>query len=115
ISEEALQKNDKKKSQEKAELPTEQTTDAKDLCILVNFVLSKLNSNVLNLWPGDGYENSLINTYQSMFRLWAKQCIVLNKDQIKDWKEKKHDDLLSRIDAKKGKFALVVTEFNNML
>ncbi len=104
-----------KQDKGKAPLPMGPTTDAKDLCVLVEHILSKLNSNILNLWPGDGYENSLINTYQSMFRLWAKECTALGKDQISGWKAAKQSDIQSRIDAKKGKFAAVVGQFSALL
>jgi|GEM_PF-4584027 len=108
-------KKGNKKSKVKDPLPMEPTTDAKDLCTLVEYILSKLNSNILNLWPGDGYENSLINTYQSMFRLWAKECLVLDDDKIDSWKKTKQKDIQNRVNSKKGKYADVIQQFSTLL
>lgn len=115
MSDDPPKKTNGRKRKEKAPLPTGKTTDPKDLCTLVEHILSKLNSNVLNLWPGDGYQNSLINTYQSMFRLWAKQCITLGKDQIANWKQEKLDDLENRMEEKKGKYKTTVKQFYKLL
>lgn len=74
-------------------------------------VLSKINSNVLNLWPGDGYENSLINTYQGLFRNWSKEVIALDEKDANQWVNKKADELESRLGQKKGKYKRVLEQF----
>lgn len=46
----------------------------------IKFQLTKWNSNVKNLWPGSGYENSLINIYQTLLRSWGRTFTEKLKD-----------------------------------
>ncbi|MFB9327943.1 hypothetical protein ACFFSY_18615 [Paenibacillus aurantiacus] len=92
------------------EIPSSKIT--KDLEFVLKKVLSKLNSNVKNLWPGDGYENSLINSYQESLRGWSnvikekiegkpspeqKEQLV---KEVKSFLNKKLDELKTRISTK---------------
>ncbi len=69
----------------------------------MTILLQKLNSNVHNLWPGEGYENSLINTYQYMFREWAVEAAA-EADPGK-WAKAKARELAGRVKGKKKKAA----------
>jgi hypothetical protein len=81
--------------------------DPKDveLAELLHFALTSLNSNVNNLWPGGGYENSLINTYQGVLKKWAEQ-IPHGADPAKvlEYKNQRAAELRKRCDDKGGQF-----------
>ncbi|HEX3093056.1 MAG TPA: hypothetical protein VHW72_10570, partial [Candidatus Angelobacter sp.] len=96
-------------------LPTEASNDPEDLVVLMKRVLSKINSNVLNLWPGEGYENSLINTYQVQFREWAGAVAGMSNEEIGRWRALKIADLQKRAEAKKGRYKAVLEQFVTLI
>ncbi|HWI64086.1 MAG TPA: hypothetical protein VNT75_19790 [Symbiobacteriaceae bacterium] len=82
----------------------EPKTDLERAARLVREVLTKINSNVKNLWPGDGYENSLINTYQGLLRRWAAEASGYNWEELRKWRAERVADLYTRIEQKDGRF-----------
>lgn len=67
----------------------------------LTLLLQKLNSNLHNLWPGEGYENSLINSYQYIIREWAKE--VLGEPDPGKWAKALGKELNARVTEAKKK------------
>jgi len=105
----------KKKEKVKPVLPKAASANPDDLVVLLSRVLSKINSNILNLWPGDGYENSLINTYQGLFRSWSLEVAKLDNTAAGKWLEAKVIEMGERVSSKKGRYASVLNEFLKLL
>lgn len=68
----------------------------------IEFFLDKWNSNIKNLWPGPGYENSLINVYQQSLRGWAEEYAEITDPREKqEWVAAKVADLDRKIQKRK--------------
>jgi hypothetical protein len=112
---EKIKRKSKKLKTPERPLPTKASNDPEELVVLMKRVLSKINSNVFNLWPGEGYENSLINTYQVQFREWAGAVAGMSNEEIGPWRELKIADLQKRADAKKGRYQAVLQQFVTLI
>ncbi|WP_168121278.1 hypothetical protein [Paenibacillus sp. HB172176] len=89
--------------------------ETKKLETVMQLVLSHLNSNIKNLWPGEGYENSLINTYQSVLRAWAGEVDSIDADKLGTWASAKAKELKERTDANGGRFKSILTNIHEMI
>lgn len=80
-------------------------------------LLRKLNSNIKNLWPGEGYQNSLINTYQGAFRKWAVDVVrFVDPRDAEKWRADKCKALLPKIGKPpKGSYGKTLQAFYDML
>jgi hypothetical protein len=105
-------------TKEKHPRPANDASDSEKLKLLIEHVLSKLNSNTLNLWPGEGYENSLINVYRAVFQKWIDELDELkdnNEKAIAAWKNSKAKEFRKRITDKGGKFKNTLEHFCEVL
>lgn len=66
---------------EQADEEMEESAERDPLLSVLERVLSTLNSNPGNLWLGEGYENSLINTFQHMMRGWAEAVLATAREE----------------------------------
>ncbi|HEX2062665.1 MAG TPA: hypothetical protein VHK90_18130, partial [Thermoanaerobaculia bacterium] len=102
-----------RKTKKKEKKPPE--TELEKLAVAVERLLRVMNSNTRNLWPGPGYENSLINSYQSAMRTWSEQLAAMDDKQADAWRE----TMVAKIDTSakthRGAYATTLESLRDFL